>query len=65
MTPVTDRIPEPLLWSLAATGLCVVLTLLACGFVWLAMEPSESGDSYHHPDVRPPAVQPGVPVVTP
>ncbi len=64
MTPVTDRIPEPLLWSLAATGLCLVLTLLAFGFVWLAMWPSESGDSYH-PEVLPGPVQPGVPVVTP
>lgn len=37
MKHVLEYIPDPLLWSMAATGLCLVLTLLALAFVWLAM----------------------------
>jgi hypothetical protein len=58
MTPATERILEPLLWGLAAIGLCLVLTVLALGFVWLAMDT----DGTDAPDVRPPAVQPGPPI---
>ena len=58
MTRVTERIPEQLLWSLAATLLCLVLVVCALGFVWLAMDT----DGVDAPEVRPPAVQPGPPI---
>lgn len=64
MTLATEylrRIPEPLLWSLAASGLCLFVVVCAFGFVWLAMDT----DGIDAPDVRPPAVQPGPAVVQP
>jgi len=32
------NVPEPLLWSMAATTLAILLTSLALAFVWLAMD---------------------------
>lgn len=58
MKAALQYIPEPLLWSLLATGLCLLLTGLACAFVWLAMDT----DGAESPDVRPVAAQPGPPV---
>lgn len=58
MKHALSYVPEPLLWSMAATGLCLVLLVLALAFVWLAMDADGTGA----PDVRPPAVQPGPPV---
>lgn len=37
MIHVLEQVPEPLLWSMAASGLSLVLLLLALAFVWLAM----------------------------
>jgi len=50
----TRDIPNVLLWSMAATGLTLVLLVCALGFVFFVMWPDDS----YHPDVRPPAVQP-------
>lgn len=55
---LTEYIPTPLLWSMAATGLCLLLTGLACAFVWLAMDTGTE----ETPSVYPPAVQPGPPI---
>jgi hypothetical protein len=38
MRHALEYIPEPLLWGLAVQSLFLLLTLLACGFVWLAMD---------------------------
>ena len=38
MRQAVDLIPAPLLWSMAAAGLFLVLTVLAVGFVWFAMD---------------------------
>ncbi|TCC26716.1 hypothetical protein [Kribbella speibonae] len=55
MKHALSYVPDPLLWSMAATGLCLVLTGLACAFVWLAMDT----DGTESPDVRPAVVLPG------
>lgn len=56
---ILDLIPAALLYGLAASTLCLVLTALACAFVWLA---TDAGVPSGTPEVRPPAVQPGPPI---
>lgn len=58
MRQALEYVPHPLLWSMAATGLCLVLTALACAFVWFAMDT----DGPESPDVRPSVVLPGPPI---
>lgn len=56
-----SRLPEALGWLLVAMGVVLVLIALACTFVFLVMVPP-TGDTSYHPEVRPPAAQPGPPV---
>lgn len=58
MRTALESLPAPLLWSMAATSLSLLLTGLASAFVWLAMDT----DGTDAPDVVPPAVQPGPPI---
>lgn len=37
MIRLLEHAPEPLLWAMAGQTLLLVLTVLALGFVWLAM----------------------------
>lgn len=56
-----SRLPEALGWALVAVGVVLVLVALACTFVFLVMMPP-AGDTSYHPEVRPPAAQPGPPL---
>lgn len=59
------RATEAVGWLLIVTGVVLVLVALACTFVFLVMMPPEGGDTSYHPEVRPPAAQPGPPVPNP